>query len=255
MKFATIVSGSSGNCVYIEGGATRILVDAGLTIKALIAACRDFGCDPADLSALLITHEHNDHISGAERICRRFDVPLWASVSTWENLPFGPCFSAEERHMFEYGMTIGELKLDFFRLSHDCVQPVGVVVEHEGRRLAIATDTGCVTPSMAKALQDCHGYVLEANHDLDMLKNGPYSYALKRRVMSDRGHLSNAQAALALSQLAGPRTRHVILAHLSETNNTPELALQQVLAVMKTTPYRPMITVAPRHTPHRLVEV
>ena len=152
-------------------------------------------------------------------------------------------------------MTIGELKFDFFRLSHDSVQPVGIIVEHEGRRLAIATDTGCVTPSMAKSLQDCDGYILEANHDLDMLKKGPYSYALKRRVMSDHGHLSNAQAALALSQLAGPHTKHVILAHLSETNNTPELAMGQVMAVMQGAAFHPMITVAPRHVPHKLVEL
>ncbi len=255
MKFATIVSGSSGNCVYIEGGSTRVLIDAGLTLKTLKAACAQYGCAPTDFAALLITHEHNDHISGAERIWRRFGVPLWASVSTWENLPFSACFSEKERHMFEYGMSIGELKFDFFRLSHDSVQPVGIIVEHEGRRLAIATDTGCVTPSMAKALQDCDGYVLEANHDLDMLKKGPYSYALKRRVMSDQGHLSNAQAALALSHLVGPHTRHVILAHLSETNNTPELAMGQVMAVMQGSPYHPVITVAPRHVPHKLVEL
>ena len=255
MKFATIVSGSSGNCIYIEGGATRILVDAGLTLKTLKAACNGFGCTPADLSAVLITHEHNDHISGAERICRRFGIPLWASHDTWEKLPFASLISEADRHMFEYGMKIGELKLDFFRLSHDSVQPVGIIVEHEGSRLAIATDTGCVTPSMQRALTDCDGYVLEANHDLDMLKHGPYSYTLKRRVMSDRGHLSNAQAALALSELAGPHTRHVILAHLSETNNTPELAMQQVMAVMRSAPYHPVITVAPRHIQHRLIEI
>ena len=255
MKFATIVSGSSGNCVYIEGGSTRILVDAGLTIKALKAACTDYGCSPSDLAALMITHEHIDHVSGVERISRRFHVPVWASGNTWEKLPFASCFPDEERHMFKYGMTIGELTFDFFRLSHDSVQPVGIIVEHEGKRLAIATDTGCVTPSMAKALYDCDGYVLEANHDIDMLKTGPYSYTLKRRVMSERGHLSNAQAALALSELAGPHTRHVILAHLSETNNTPDLALRQVMEVMKTSAYHPVITVAPRHTPHHLVEV
>lgn len=255
MKFATVVSGSSGNCIYIEGGATRILVDAGLTLRALKAACAGFGCTPADLNGIMITHEHNDHISGAERICRRYGVPMWASRSTWEKLPFAPCFLAEDRHMFEYGMSVGELKLDFFRLSHDCVQPVGIIVEHNGRRVAIATDTGCVTPSMAKALRDCDGYVLEANHDLEMLKRGPYSYSLKRRVLSEYGHLSNAQAAMALSELAGPHTRHVILAHLSETNNTPELALQQVMAVMKSAPYHPVVTVAPRHVPHQLVEV
>lgn len=255
MKFATIVSGSSGNCIYIEGGSTRILVDAGLTLKALKAACSAFGCLPEDISALLITHEHTDHISGAERICRRFGLPLWATAATWDNLPFRQCFSDQERHMFEYGMSIGELELDFFRLSHDAVQPTGITVQHQGKKLAIATDTGCVTPSMAKALRDCDGYVLEANHDVDMLRQGPYSYSLKQRVLSQRGHLSNAQAALALKELAGPHTRHVILAHLSETNNHPELALRQVMSVMKESPYHPVITVAPRHSPHQLVEL
>ena len=255
MKFATIVSGSSGNCVYIEGGSTRILVDAGVTIKALKAACAGFGCLPKDISALLITHEHSDHVSGAERISRHFGLPVWASCSTWENLPFYECFSEDERHMFEYGMAIGELQLDFFRLSHDAAQPVGIIVQHEDTRLAIATDTGCVTPSMARMLRDCDGYVLEANHDKEMLMHGPYSYSLKRRVLSDRGHMSNEQAALALRELAGPHTKHVILAHLSETNNTPDLAMRQVMAVMQECPYKPVITVAPRHVPHHLIEI
>ena len=255
MKFATILSGSSGNCTYIESGNTRLLVDAGCTIKALTAALSEYGCSPRDIDAILITHEHSDHIKGVMRLVRRFDIPVWASEQTWEALPFKEDYSEWEHHIYQYGMKIGDIELEFFRLSHDAVQPVGICFSHDGKRVAVATDTGIVTPSMAKILLDCDGLVMEANHDPYMLMHGPYAYSLKQRVLSQRGHLSNAQAGAALQQLVGEHTRHVILAHLSDINNTPELALQQINAFMQECPYSPCITIAPRYAPHELIEL
>ncbi len=256
MKFTTIVSGSSGNCIYIEGGATALLVDAGCSNRCLVQALAGFGRRPEQIAALLITHEHRDHISGALRFARRFGIPVYASELTWEKLPFRNDFFREEQHIFEYGMKVGEIEVDFFRLAHDAVQPVGFVFSHQGQRVGVATDTGIVTPSMARLLANADGMIFEANHDYDMLLRGPYPYPLKRRVASENGHLSNQQAGLALRELIGERTQAVLLAHLSETNNRPELALAAVQACLE--PFRhhlPAITVAPRYTAHPLIEL
>lgn len=253
MKFATICSGSSGNCTYIEGGHTSILVDAGCSNRHLSASLAKYGKRPQDISALLISHEHSDHISGITRFARRFGIPVYASVRTWENLPCRDDFFPEDRHIFEYGMSIGDIDIDFFRLSHDAVQPVGFVFACSDTRVAIATDTGVVTPSMARAVRNADGLVLEANHDVSMLMNGKYSYALKQRVHGELGHLSNQQAGLALRELAGENTRSVILAHLSEQNNLPRLALSQVRALVGDSKIH--ITVAPRCNAHPLIEL
>lgn len=257
MKFSTIVSGSNGNCIYIEAGSTCLLVDGGCSKKALLAALDSFGRRPEELQALLITHEHHDHISGALRLSRCFGIPIYATELTWENLPFRDEYPQWEENIFEYGMRVGEIGLDFFRLSHDAAQPVGFLLDHEGRRLGIATDTGLVTPSMARLLTNCDALIIEANHDVGMLARGPYSYALKQRVSSERGHLSNLQAGLALRELVGERTRAVVLAHLSATNNSPELALSQVRAALSASPEADHIqlSVAPRCAPHGLISV
>jgi len=257
MKFTTIVSGSSGNCVYVEGGRTGLLIDAGCSIRALRAALAGLHIEESRLAGILITHEHTDHISGAARISRRLSVPLFASGLTWENLPFREDFFGWERHIFDYGMEIGGIGLDFFRLSHDAAQPVGFVFEHQGQRIGLATDTGTVTPSMHRLLKDADALVFEANHDRPMLMNGPYPRYLKQRVASERGHLSNEQTAAALAELAGPRTRAVLLAHLSATNNTPELALASASAALapRLDAGGLYLDIAPRYAPHALIDL
>ena len=153
-------------------------------------------------------------------------------------------------------MKVGEIEVDFFRLAHDAVQPVGFVFSHQGQRVGVATDTGVVTPSMARLLANADGMIFEANHDYDMLLHGPYPYPLKRRVASENGHLSNQQAGLALRELIGERTQAVLLAHLSETNNRRNWHLPRCRPVWE--PFRhhlPAITVAPRYTAHPLIEL
>lgn len=257
MKFTTIVSGSSGNCIYIEGGETALLVDAGCSNRCLTQALAAFGKTPQQIAGLLLTHEHRDHVAGVLRFSRRFGIPVYASELTWENLPCCDDFFPQDQHIFEYGMEIGGIGVDFFRLSHDAVQPVGFVFSHQGQRVGVATDTGVVTPSMAQQLANVDGLIFEANHDQDMLRRGPYPYYLKRRVASETGHLSNQQAGLALRELVGERTQAVILAHLSETNNRPELALAQVRACLGSSRAAclPAISVAPRCTAHPLIEL
>ena len=159
-----------------------------------------------DIDAILITHEHSDHISRVAQLSKKYHIPVYASELTWKNLPFYDDYFRWERHIFDYGMEIGDIGLDFFRLSHDAVQPVGLLFEHNGHRVAIATDTGMVTPSMYRKLSNLDGLIFEANHDTSMLMHGSYPFFLKQRVASDKGHLSNRQAAEALVKLAGAKT-------------------------------------------------
>ncbi len=257
MKFTTIVSGSSGNCVYVEGGRTGLLIDAGCSIRALRAALAGLHIEESRIAGILITHEHSDHISGAARISRRLSLPIYASELTWENLPFREDFFGWERHIFDYGMEIGDIGLDFFRLSHDAAQPVGFVFEHQCQRIGLATDTGMVTPSMRRLLKNVSALILEANHDHPLLMGGPYPRFLKQRVASERGHLSNAQAAAALSELIGGETRAVLLARLSATNNTPELARSAAVAALSSRLEDGglYLDIAPRYTPHGLIDL
>ena len=254
MEFATIASGSSGNCVYVHVGDTRVLVDVGCPMKQVKAALADFGTDITEIDAILVTHEHNDHVSKVPMLSKRFDIPVYASGRTWENLPFYDDYFPWERHIFEYGMKIGDLDLDFFKLYHDAVEPVGIVMSVDGQRVGVATDTGKVSDAMLRHLNDIDGLVLEANHDRGMVINGPYPGCLKQRILSDHGHLSNEQAGQALCRIIGPHTSHVIMAHLSETNNEPGLALAEVRRLLTAAEIdSSLISVAPRKTAHELI--
>ncbi len=257
MRFTTICSGSSGNCTYVNGGKTHVLIDAGCSLQALRLALAQLEVEETALDAILITHEHTDHIRGAARIARKLDIPIYASERTWENLPFRDDFLSWERHTFAYGMEIGDLGMDFFRLSHDAVQPVGFVLHYRDEKIGVATDTGIVTPSMEKLLRNADGLVLEANHCPKMLRQGPYPQYLKQRILSEQGHLSNEQAGAALCGMIGARTRAVLLAHLSEKNNDPQRAKDQVLDQVQTCPLREQVRllVAPRRAPHPMIEL
>ena len=255
MEFTTIASGSSGNCIYIKGGNTTLLIDVGCAMKHVCASLHELGSSIEDIDAILVTHEHSDHINRVAQLSKKYHIPVYASELTWESLPFYDDYFRWERHIFDYGMEIGDIGLDFFRLSHDAVQPVGLLLEHNGHQVGIATDTGMVTPSMYRKLSNVDGLVFEANHDTAMLQHGTYPLFLKQRVSSDKGHLSNAQAAEAVAKLAGPKTKHIILAHLSEKNNMPQLALQEVSNAFTSDEGTPNISIAPRRAAHPLIAV
>ena len=254
MEFSTIASGSSGNCNYIAGGTTRILVDAGCSMRHIKTSLEQFSTSIEAINAILITHEHSDHISGAAKLSRRYNIPIYASELTWQALPFYNDYLPEERHVYDYGMEIGDISLDFFRLSHDAIQPVGLVFKHGGQSIGLVTDTGEVTTAMYRQLADVDGLIFEANHDYRMLDQGPYPRYLKKRVLSEKGHLSNEQAGEALCKIIGPLTRQVILAHLSETNNCPDIALAEVKrALAAASLNNTAVSVAPRKTAHPLI--
>lgn len=232
MYFFTLASSSKGNCALVCSGDTKLLIDAGLSAARLEKALQAVGERPEQLTAILITHEHTDHVQGVARLAYKYSLPVYATPKTWGSLSEVPTYLQND---YSYGLQLGDFVLDFCKTSHDAVQPVGLVFQAEGKRLAYITDTGCVTRGMlaAMAAEPLDGVVLEANHDRQMLLQGPYPYALKRRVASEQGHLTNAQAAELLAWLWQRQgVCPVLLAHLSETNNAPQLAYDTVAAAL-----------------------
>jgi phosphoribosyl 1,2-cyclic phosphodiesterase len=225
MRFSVLGSGSRGNSVFIESGKTAILIDAGFSGKVIAARMQSIGRDIADIRALCLTHEHDDHISGVGVLSRRCKIPVYANPGTLAGgeKRLGSLFAAKE---FETGdvVEIGDLMIRSFRISHDTADPVGFVVSDGRFSVGYCTDTGKVSHLIARRLLGCNALILEFNHNLDMLKNGPYPLPLQQRVRSSSGHLCNEDAAAFLAELIGKQLHIAVLAHLSETNNTPSLA-------------------------------
>lgn len=225
MQFSVLGSGSRGNSVYIESGETSILIDAGFSGKELQKRLDTIGRSLSQVKALCITHEHNDHICGAGIISRRHKIPVYINAGTLE-AGCKKMGTLHETRTFVTGdsLEVGELKVRSFRISHDTADPVGFVISNGLKSLGYCTDTGKTSHLVAQRLATCDAVILEFNHDLQMLKLGPYPLPLQQRVRSSRGHLSNDDAGDFLSQLMGGTIREVVLAHLSEKNNTVELA-------------------------------
>lgn len=228
MDFFTIASSSSGNAAFVKSGDTSLLIDAGVSMAKIEQALQTVGESPVRLSGILLTHEHSDHIAGVEKLAMKYGVPVYASPKTWSALPFAEKLPYYLKQEFAYDMKIGDFTLDFCKTYHDAVQPVGMVLEAEGKRLGYVTDTGAVTRGMLHSLHDLDALVIEANHDREMLARGPYPAALKRRVGGNLGHMANVQTAELVEYLLARGLFRVVLAHLSETNNRPELAYRTV---------------------------
>ncbi|MEN8141363.1 MAG: MBL fold metallo-hydrolase [Thermodesulfobacteriota bacterium] len=233
MKFCVLGSGSSGNATFVTAGGQGLLIDAGFSGKELARRCDSVGLDLARLRGLLITHEHNDHIKGAGVVSRRYKVPLLINRPTF--VAAGQRLGrVEHLHHFNTGedFSFHGFTIHPFAVSHDTAEPVGFIIEHDGYRLGYCTDTGMVSRLLQHRLAGCHGLVLECNHDPDLLADGPYPPQLKQRVRSKMGHLANGEAAAFIADLLHPGLQHVVLAHLSDTNNRPELALDEVMGVL-----------------------
>jgi len=223
-----LASGSKGNCVVIEGESGAILIDAGLSAKECLLRMERAGIDCGKIDALLVTHEHGDHTRGVDVLVRRLEIPLYATEGTLADFIHHRRTSAKpiSHTVCRDGepFRIGDLVIEPFATSHDAAEPCGFIVSEGGLRFGYCTDTGIITPHMHDLLRQCDGIVLESNHCPDMLQNGPYPESLKRRIRSKRGHLSNPAAAACLRDF-GRDVPRVILAHLSEMNNTPEKAI------------------------------
>ena len=210
----------------MSSGDTHLLVDAGISARGVAAGVTAAGVDPTDLSAVAVTHEHSDHVSGLGPVARRFGLPVYATGGTHDAVS-GRVGALPERRTVEAGseFSVGSLSVAPFAVSHDCVEPVGYSVFDGEARVTIATDLGIVSGAVRRYLRDSACVVLEFNHDEDMLRSGSYPWALKKRIMSNVGHLSNGAASREILGLGGAPIADIVLAHLSDENNVPDLAL------------------------------
>jgi phosphoribosyl 1,2-cyclic phosphodiesterase len=233
MQFSVLGSGSRGNSVYIESGRTSILIDNGFSGKEIIARLKAIDRDIEHLNAIFVTHEHNDHIGGVGVLSRRCRLPVYANQGTFREgeSRFKNLF---KRCEFATGDAIEfqDLEIRSFGISHDSSDPVVYVIDNGHARLGYCTDTGKVTHLIRQRLLLCDGLILEFNHDLKMLAEGPYPPALQQRVRSSQGHLANGDAAAFLQELLHDGLEYVVLAHLSETNNLPDLAMHAARKVV-----------------------
>ena len=225
--FQVLASGSKGNAILVCSSKTRVLVDAGLSGTELVRRLEQAGHSARRLDALIVTHEHQDHVRGVGVLSRRFNLPVYCSRGTLENLPMQVGKLAHTQ-LFQTGhpYRIGDLLIHPFAVSHDARDPAGMTIENDDCRLGMCTDLGIVTQLVRQRLQGCRGLLLEANHDLELLMNGPYPWHLKQRIRGRHGHLSNTDTYELLRELFHEGLRAVVLAHLSEINNRPKLVLE-----------------------------
>ena len=226
MRFASLGSGSSGNSLVVEAATTRVLLDCGFGLREVVRRIMRLGMQPEDISGILVTHEHDDHAGGVFRLANKYKIPVWLTHGTFtmsqRYLPAQCDFTV---HIIDSHVpfSIGDLQIEPFPVPHDAREPVQFVLGDGQRRLGVLTDTGTSTPHIESMLNGCDSLVLECNHDLDMLMNGPYAAPLKRRVSGRLGHLDNQTSAGLLSRLDNSRLKHLLAAHLSAQNNHPDL--------------------------------
>lgn len=226
-KLCTLASGSSGNSTYISTTDGDILVDAGISYKALIAAINNAGGDISKIRAVAVTHTHSDHTSGLKTLLKNTKIPLIASRETLETLSQDNIISQDIKTIIadSGNVALGDINIDFFSTSHDVKGSGGYVITlPDGRRAAVCTDLGIVTDTVRQKLCGCEVVLIESNHDIEMLRRGPYPAHLKLRILSDEGHLSNHACAVELPNLLKGGTTRIILGHISRENNTPLLA-------------------------------
>ncbi len=230
MRFASLGSGSRGNALVVEAGCTRVLVDCGFGPRNLSARLARVGLAPDDLDAILVTHEHSDHVCGVATVARRYELDVFLSHGTLGAIGL----DGLSRHVIDShtAFTIGDLEIHPFPVPHDAREPTQFVFSDGGRRLGVLTDAGWVTPYMVEILSLCDALVLECNHDAAMLAEGHYPAHLKRRIAGRFGHLDNAAAADLLGRVDHGRLRHVVAAHLSQENNSPTLAKAALAEVL-----------------------
>jgi phosphoribosyl 1,2-cyclic phosphodiesterase len=247
LRVCLLASGSKGNAIFLSDGQTALLFDAGLSGIEIQRRFAASGFDPRSLDAIIVSHEHTDHIQGVGVLARRFNLPVYFTRKTEASARSTVGTIKTVRH-FKTGnkFSVNTLTIHPFSISHDADDPAGFTIANNGLKVGIATDLGVATAMVKERLKQCHLLILEANHDPQMLINGPYPWPLKQRIQSRVGHLSNADSKKLLQALKHNDLQHVVLAHLSETNNTPQKAIREVGLALNNS--RTQIHVALQHT-------
>lgn len=240
LSFCSFSSGSSGNSYLVKSDTTAILVDAGISARKILNGLSHTDTSEEQVAALLLTHEHSDHVRSLPALMKKLKrLSAYANERTWEAI--GKEIDPVRRQSFTTGesFNVGNIRVNSFRVCHDAVDPVGYSFYEGGKQISIVTDTGCIKEDMMDEIRDADLLVLEANHDVDMLKIGRYPWFLKQRIMGDHGHLSNESAARMLVRLLSEREkqRRILLAHLSRENNFPEMAYQTVKNILEEEEY------------------
>lgn len=235
MRFASLGSGSAGNALVVEVSQTRLMLDCGFSIKETLMRLGRLGLTPSDLTGIVITHEHDDHAGGAFKLAAKYKIPVWLTYGTLKMVTrYMPNHHELELHVVDShsAFTIADILVQPYPVPHDAREPIQCVFSDGSRRLGVLTDVGRTTPHIEQCLSACQALVLECNHDTSMLQAGPYSWSLKQRVGGDLGHLDNLDSADLLSRLDNSQLQHLVAAHLSAKNNTPQLARSALAKVL-----------------------
>ncbi len=233
MKFCSIASGSSGNCIYAGSSESSVLIDTGISGKRVEMGLNSIDMTLPDMDGILVTHEHSDHVKGLGVLARRYQLPIYATEGTIQAMKKMTALGKIPDDLYhpivpDQTFEIGDLEIEPFSISHDAAEPVGYQVKHNGKKAAVATDMGCYDEYIIDHLRDLDVLLLESNHDVHMLQAGRYPYYLKRRIMGDHGHLSNEACGQLLGQLLHDNMKEIYLGHLSHENNYEALAFETV---------------------------
>ena len=260
-NFCSLYSGSSGNCLLIQTSDTKILIDAGESAKKISTALSSMDIDPTQIDAILVTHEHSDHVRGLGTFSKKYDIPVFANSKTWDAMPEQSSKISEnnmKKFTIEENFEIGDLKIHPFKIPHDAANPCGFNIFYNDTKISIATDLGHITSNIAHKLEDSKFILLESNYDPEILKCSAYPYLLKRRIAGPNGHLPNSDAGKIVSFLMNSGLESVMLGHLSRENNFPELAYKTVVDTLiddKLDCSKIKIDVASRFTPSPTIKL
>ncbi|MCR5100530.1 MAG: MBL fold metallo-hydrolase [Butyrivibrio sp.] len=233
MRFASLCSGSSGNCTYVGSESTHILVDAGTSKKRIEEGLKTLDLGLSDIDAVFVTHEHSDHINALHTILKKYDIPVYATNGTIQGIKKSDKKNDMINSEFitikaDNKVYVKDLVINPMTIMHDAAEPVGFRISYGNKKVAVATDLGCYSDYTIECLKDMDAILIEANHDVRMLQAGPYPYPLKRRILGEKGHLSNDMSSELVNKLLNDHMKAIILGHLSKENNMPELAYETV---------------------------
>ena len=252
MRVKVLSSGSSGNTTYIEYENTKILIDIGNSCKYVADKLKEMRIEPNKIDAILITHTHVDHIKGLKVFAKKYNPVIYATKGILNELDYIDNYYLIDKNE----LTIGDIHVDVVKTSHDAPDSVGYIINGSDKSLAYITDTGYINEKYFPKLKNKDLYIMESNHDIEMLNNGPYPFKLRQRILGDKGHLSNYDSARYLSTFMGNKTKHIILAHLSEKNNTEQLAYETLVKRLKDEEnLGPEIIIAKQNEETELIEV